>query len=480
MKNRFFSIVLSCVTSLSLLCGCSLSLSTQKEIDPAVEESKQLRAMGIINFEESQKGIPINSKDIKNLLQPGGYYIRHGDVLYPCYTDTKTYKGIGDKPDLEDRFNVFTSESIIDLPTLFEGDSLYYYNPSGVLMYSTFERFRDLGWSIGFRNIKTTPAGYLYLDLKNESSTDICILNSLSAARDLTKGDLFIDKIGGVKVTRDYCANGIITGLIEGVNYDLELYDGTSYRYLSANCNTRYFQSFEMYYIDEYTALQDYLYEITIPDYLLEGYYDVDAKGMFRYVKGKSYSDDTEFNQKLLYQYTTHEEGDMSLAEYKIPDPYSQNDLINRYRAYDEGFFAYEQTRKKTAEEQREEEERKKENEMSQIGLANFMAASRTNTEIWIPAGRPYRITLESEEPTGSITLRFANGKAVHLPYDHIAKTYSYEGSGDNSIVNLEVKGLYSDYQISLINAESYNGQDVAIAEAEAAAKAEEEAKKSK
>ena len=473
MKKRLLSVMLSAVMTVSMLSGCALSLSTESSAPVVTEEDAQMRAMGLINFEESTKGIPMNStKDITSKLVSGCYYVRHGDVLYPCYTDTMTYTDVAQYgPEYNTRFDVFTSKSIIDIPTLFEGDSLYYYNSTGILMYTTLERFKDLGWSVGFRNIKSTPAGYVYLDTKTEDSEGPCIMSTMKEVRDMFDGNIFIDKIGDVKITKDYLDGGVISGLVEGVSYDLELYDGTNYKYYESVCNTRFFQSYEIYYLDEYKPLQDYLYEIKIPDYLLSGYYNCDAHGMFRYVKGKAYNDDTDFNERLLYQYAIHEEGDMSHDTEVAPEPYSENNLLNKYRAYDEGYFAYEQTRPKTGDEILAEKEAQKEASegMNQLGLANFLAASCTQTDIWLPADRPVKISVQSKESTGSITMHLSSGRVVKMPYDRIAGTYTYEGTGDNSIAVLEVKGLYSDDNISLVNAESYHGQDKEIAAQEAA-----------
>lgn len=470
MKKRALKTILALmlsVSTLSSLSGCSLSLSTETESE-VTEELKQLRAMGVVSYEESTKGIPLNTKDITSKLKDGCYYIKHGDILYPCYTDKQTYTDILDyRPDPEDRYDVFTSETIIDIPTLFEGDSLLYYNTSGVLMYSTFERFKDLGWSIGLLNIKSTPAGYLYLDLENEKDECPCIMETMADVRTMFKSNIFIDKIGGVKITKDFCENGIINGLIEGVGYDIELYDGTNYKYYSATCNNRFFQSYELYFVDKYKPLQDYLYEIEIPDYLLEGYYDIDGRGMFRFVKGTEYDDNTDFNKRLLYEYEYHEKGDMSKDTVKIPAAYSENPELNKFNAYDEGYFGWEQT-----EELEAQSSGVSANEMSPIGLANFLAASRTTTDLWLPDGRPYKITVKSDESTGALALIYSNGKASKIPYDRIAKTYCYEGTGRGEKVTLEVKGLYSNYEITLINAETYKEQDKVAATEET--KAEE------
>lgn len=474
-KLRYIVPMLSAV----LLGGCSLSLPGEDEINEEEVKLQQLRDVGIIAYEESTLGIPVKTENITENMESGMYYVIHNNTLYPCYADTQTYD-YGDPPEYgpeyNNRFDIFTSESIVDIPTLFEGDKLYYYNEEGVLMYSTFERYKDLGWSIGLRNLKSTPAGYVYLNLEDEDEESPCILGSLESMRDISETSILIDKIGGIRLTSDYCENGIINGLIEGVSYDLEVYNGTNYYYYTSTVDTRYFQSFEVYRLDKYLPLQDYLYEIEIPEWLPEGYYDVDGVGMFRYVKGKQYDDNTDFNKRLLYQYTLHEPGDDSLAEEKAPGAYSENKDLNEFRAYDEGYFGYDDTipdYMKTSEELETERLAAEAEKKSELGMANFLAASKTSTQIWLPADRDFVITVDSKESTGSICLVYDGGRSIRMPYDRIAKTYSCTGVGKGEIVSLEVKGLYSDYDILLENAESYHGQDKEIASAEGEAPAE-------
>lgn len=458
MKNKTVGLLISGIMLISTLTGCSLSLSTG-DTSSSDAELMQLRDMGIIAYEESTLGIPMDTENITEKLESGHYYVKHGDILYPCYTDIFTYEGIAEfEADPITRWDIFNSESVINIPTLFEGDELYYFNDSNVLMFSTFERFKDLGWSIGLRDLKTTPAGYVYLDLENEEAPNECILPTLSSMRDLSKTSLLVDKIGGVRLTDKLCKDGIINGLIEGVNYDLEIYDGTNYHYYNTTVNTRYFQSMEVYAIDTYTPLQDYLYKIDIPEYLPEGYYDIDALGMFRYVKSDRYSDSTDFNTRLLYQYEVHNEGDWSLSENKAPAVYSETESLNKFIAYDEGCFGWVDPALRWVEDEEETEEEAME-EMSAIGLANFLAASKTTKEIWLPKDRDITVSIESKESTGSISLVYDSGKTVKLPFDRIAESYSCNVKGSGEKVTLVVQGLYSDYVIRLTNAESYHGQ---------------------
>ena len=68
-----------------------MSLSTDGEKN---EELERLRDMGIIAYEESTLGIPIDEENITENLISGHYYICHDNVLYPCYADYQTYDEI--------------------------------------------------------------------------------------------------------------------------------------------------------------------------------------------------------------------------------------------------------------------------------------------------------------------------------------------------------------------------------------------------
>lgn len=435
------------------LTGCNLSLSLDK--DSASSDSIGIaRDLGIINYEESTLGIPVNSENITSLMEDGEYYVLHDDVLYPCYTDMQMYDGITEGLYENDpRFDIFTSQSIINIPTLFEGDKLLYYSTSGILDYYTLERFKDLGWSIGIRNLQSTEAGYVYVDVENEDDYPY-ILDSCNEIREIIGNTLLIDKIGGQRLYDDYVEDGIINGLVEGVTYDLEVYNGTNYYYYDVNVNTKYFKSMELYAEAEYLPLQDYLYEIELPDYLLNGYYEIDAKGMFRLVHGTEYDDYTDFNQKLLYEFVDHADGDMSLSENKIPGRYSSISDLKIFRPYDEGCFGHEDN-ELTLDDLAGVYEEIAHTE----GMANFIEASKTQTDLWLPNGMACTITIESEESTGSIYLLRENGRKQQVPFDRINKYYQINVDGKDEKVTLIVQGLYHDYQITLLNAQGYRDQ---------------------
>lgn len=456
-RKAVLASVLAAITLSTCLTGCSFSLTGNSKNGGLTEELQSLRDKGIIAYEESTLGIKVDTEDITSKLVSGQYYVLHENTLYPCYTQEITFSEnelIVEKPDPKNRFCIVSSETVINIPTLFEGDKLYYYSEEGILNFTTLERFKDLGWSIGINKLKVTPGGYAYIDFDKDESYSLCLHNSLKGLDKYTDTTLLVDQIGGVRVTENFVEDGIITQLSEGATYDLAVYNGTNYIYVSANVDTRYFQSMEVYALAEYYTLQDYLYEITIPDYLLDGYYYVNGTGLMRLTRGSQYDEGTEFNEALLCQYKHHVEGDDTEKGTVIPFRYSETASLNNYTAWDDTCFGY--VDKNHVEEKEE---------ANADAIANFITASKTATKLWLPSGRDCVIEIVSSESTGDIYLQLSDGRLKKVAYDRIGQCYRLNIKGSGEIANLIVQGLYSDYTIRLTNAESYKNQDTIVTE---------------
>ena len=444
-KKGLLQFGLLSLLTMSLFTGCSLGRD-----DKGTKKFDNLWKTGTIDFEESTLGVSLHTKDITDVLTDGMFYVCHDEVLYPLFIDYKNFEELDEEQTEPTHYMVYTSESVINIPTLFEGDKLYYFSKSGVIDYFTVERFEDLGWSIGLRNLQsTTSKKHVYVNLEDDRNGVTILSNEFSTLHQLTDSTLLLDKIGGVRITPDFVEDGIVVGLTPGANYDIEIYNGTNYYYYNADCNVRYFRASELYALDEYEPLQDYLYEVEIPDYLLNGYYNFNGIGLVRYVKAASYDDFTDFNERLLYQYTPHNKDDDSLKEHIAPYVYSSNPYLRKFKAYDEGYFGY------------EEETVIVEDEETIFDKLNyFQEASTTEIELWFPAEKECFISVSSEETTGSIYLVMENGNRRKLNHNRLNKTYELLVDGKDFKAILEVQGLYNDYTITLTNAESYKGQD--------------------
>lgn len=447
-KNNIFKTSILFILIFSLLTGCSLGREAK-----IIKKYDFNEIGGIIDYQQSSLGIDKNSNNVTNQLKDGMFYVLDNETYYPIYFDYKNYEKIPASYVEKERMLIFNPETIVNIPTLFTGSSLYYFSKSGVTDYFTVERYKDLGWSLGLCQLKNTKSNkHVYLDFEDDSKGEMVISPDFDGIKNLSGSSVLLDKIGGVRVTPDFIENGIVVGLTPGATYDVEIYNGTNYNYYNADCNIRYFQAMELYALDEYEPLQDYLYEVKIPEYLLPGYYNFNNLGLVRIVKNDNYDEFTEFNEKLLYQYTYHQKEDDSLKEKAAPYIYSENEFLNQFKAYDETCFGYI--------DETYQEEQEMESDILLNKITYFKEASLKEIEIWFPKEKNCTISVNSEEKTGSIFLIMDNGNRTPLVYNRLTNAYELTLKGRDFKGILEIKGLYNSYKIVLKNAQSYKEQD--------------------
>ena len=463
------------VASCLFLTGCSFERKVQT--DEAYELEHEYNDGDIYYEENTGRGISLNTENITEYLSSGEYYILHDGALYPTYFSSQ----YGFKPDplslgdasSKKRFLCFTSENFKNIPTLFEGDKLYYFSGDGVYDYSCVERYIPWGWTVGIRDMHSNTTGHVYVNVPSQEDAEedkttvplyspefIDIYEHVDAENG---GKVLIDKIGGINFTDELIRDGMVDGLTEGAAYDFEMYRGTNYFYYHASANIFMFQGFESYALWEYTPLQDYLYEVKIPDYLLNGYYNFDGKGLIRLVRGTYWNQDTDFSEKLLYstyapgEYSPEELAELEEAEAaNMPRMYSENEKLNSFKAFDETCFGYVDEKEVATEETDASGGFKSELE------AAYLEASTTVTPIWLPQGSSCTIAIVTTEKTGKVKLE-TDGDKRTVPYDRIYGGYKLEFTGKGEKANIIVQGLYSDYTIKLVGCEQYRNQDSAV-----------------
>lgn len=482
MRNKIVKAVcigLVSILTIGTLTGCSLTGDNVGKKDFSTTDLTEIKyGEGDISYEESSYGIYSGEPNITELLQNGQYYILHDSYFYPLAIDWRNYQGdvgVGGKPDPEGRTAVFDSTSIVNIPTLFEGDQLFYYSTTGVYDYTILERFMPWGWTIGLAKLESNTTGHVFFKpgatleegINNgviSSAEFIPIYDIVNDETKQSNGEFLLDKIGGVKLSEKNLDNGRIFGLEKGKEYDLEIYTGTSYGYYNATASVFFMDSMETYAIYEYESMQDYLYEIKIPEYLLTGYYDVAGLGMMRLVRGSYYNDDTDYSERLLYPYyevpkdaTEEEIAQLQEKSWEEAGMYSDHEALNNFKALDETCFGW------VDEESENKENPNDDGSGDGISMDQFYEASTTKTSIWLPSGKKCTISIASTETTGYVYLEYASGTQRKIPYDRLLGGYVLDVNGSNEKADVVVKGLYNDYKLRLVNAESYRNQDSAV-----------------
>lgn len=453
IKKTKKAIALMMILTTIFATGCGSTTAVEKKDDITDNTSA-----GIIDYETSRQGVDSNQKDFEEKLVSGTFYVVHDGVYYPAYTYLKnesatneisadSYTSVDDS-----RMVFYTTENIVDIPTLFPGDHLVYYSTDELLDYVLWERYKDIGITFGVRNLEKTTAGKYYIDL---TADEECIIpdSELYEMYQLTVDNVMIDKVGGVVVDDSIVQDGIILGASKGKEYDMEVYTGTYYKHYNAIANIEAMKAYELFASIGIETLQDCFWEIDIPDYFVTGYYAVNNGGMIRVVKEPNYSEETDYNVQLLFP----DKKDNGDDEYVAPALYSDFPDLNSFStSQNEGTLGYVDPE---AEEQKEEEAKK---EAELPDAAKFKEANSMEYDLWFPEGKvcTIRIKSKSGETTGQAVVEFENGATSSLSYNRFDQVYEMTVNGKGNTGKISISGFWYDYDIELTNVEVYNGQD--------------------
>lgn len=272
--------------------------------------------------EEDVKKTIISVED----LEDNKYYVWHNDEAKNISSDLKgtvnsdVFKVCpsGDINWSKDSFIShtiwFTSANDSQIPTLYQGDELLYISSTYVPTEGiSWERFADYGYTIGVANMVGDKSGHYYIVNSGSkkgyagyvyTASDTNALNEFQ-----TVSNLFLDKIGSVKVRDNFISDGgTILGLEKDKKYVCEWYTGTYYQDFEMKANIHTFGSLESFMTYDYEFLHSNCIAITIPDWLKTGYYYLDNIGFFRYIastdakkyNGKPYDSNIDWNDPII------------------------------------------------------------------------------------------------------------------------------------------------------------------------------------
>ena len=250
------------------------------------------------------------------LLENNKFYVRHADdTCEEVYFGQGTYES-GRTVNTPDRERVLWYQDDYEkIPTLYEGDSLIFYSTDVLTEKFILERYEDYGYTIGLCGLTSTPSGRLSISTK---TNDNCTFPNGDTDVILTyqNDTVVLDKLGGQELRYEapssittqeereeaiknapITESGTIKGLKKDLVYEAEVYEGTIlHEGLEFTANVHAFGSMEV------TETTDFVFEVennvirvNIPDFFNSGYYNINGLGMFRYVKGKTYTDDMDF-----------------------------------------------------------------------------------------------------------------------------------------------------------------------------------------
>lgn len=294
MKKKILSILLIVSSMAFTMSGCTLK---REDVEPPSTELSEVAKT--------------------TTLESESFYV-WSDATFKK-SDITHYTFGGDEED-----GVVNPERIIwyseideeSIPTVYAGDEIVYCC-SGIMPEEfRWERFEDLGYTVGLTQLEQLPSKKyaLSLDVSDEHIYDKSdVWEAVSDYSDV--GLVIVDKIGGVSLT-DACVDesGTIVGLAKGAPYDMEYYVGTFMKEATVTASYHAFSSMEDVYSVDYDFLQSDIAVIKVPEGLKTGYYLLGGEMFFRYVNGSSYDQTTDFNEPNV------EEDDFSGSAEEMED----------------------------------------------------------------------------------------------------------------------------------------------------------------
>lgn len=412
------------------------------------------------DMQTSSLGIHTNEKNWMDRLSDNMFYVIHNDTYYPVYTylenaaaEEDNEYGVNLDYQVEtEKMLFYTTDNEKNIPTLYPGDKLVYYSHNHLLSYITWERYYDMGYTIGVTNLLSDIGGRCYIN-KEDTDDNYTVLpdSELYALEKETASNILFDKIGGMQVTPDMIENGIITGTKKDTVYDVDVYTGTYYQYYSVTANYHALHAFELYASIDYQTMQDFIYEVTIPDYLLTGYYNLNSIGLVRIVREETYDEYTDFNEKLLYQSDGYWSQDDPEYVYTYTPPYCYSDYepLNHYATDLVDAFGYK--------EQTEETESSVNADVLKEDVV-IQESIKKEYKLLLPDNKDCKIAVTSNkgEKTGRITITYDSGKQVSETFNYVDGVYELSVKGKGEVVTLTIEGFYSGYDVILTNASLY------------------------
>jgi hypothetical protein len=262
------------------------------------------------NASEGETAKPIEVDNMED-LESGKFYIQHKGKYYQLYRDHEGADGN----------TLWYNEDWKEVPTMYEGDQLIYYSDEHFDEKFTFNRYLYQGYTLGICNLTETDSGrFGYTG--DHDNTDI---NMASDAKKLYKvGDTFaiIDKIGGAPLRKgNIDTGGIIKGLKKNKIYNTQVYVGTNMFTFQLEADSIALTLSQSEDITDFTFLENRILQLNIPYKYKTGYYDINGMGLFRYVKGKTYNEKTNFNEpNIAAEETLSDSTDNQPKELAVSD----------------------------------------------------------------------------------------------------------------------------------------------------------------
>ena len=234
-----------------------------------------------------------------NNLSDNTYYILHQDddgvyYFYPMYSNEKNFT---EAPDRANPTRVmWFGDDYAAIPTFRQGDQIVLKTVS-IPGSFTWERFKYNGYTFGFCGAyRNSNTGQYYID--TEFGTNICRASSASPLLQLRDYYTMIYSIGGVEKLGpgNFMEGGAMAGLEKGAKYKCVFARGSMKYTFNLTADVRELTSMDVQSSISYKYLDHDLISIQIPKEFKTGYYSINNQGIFRYLTGDEFDEETNYN----------------------------------------------------------------------------------------------------------------------------------------------------------------------------------------
>ena len=226
----------------------------------------------------------------------GSFYIQHGKKYSVPYIGDRTFS-LKDEISVSPYRIAWFGKDYDCIPTMHKGDRLLYYSTSEFSPSFTFERFQNLGYTVGICGITQRETGD-YGFSSDSDALQIALNSDAGVLYQLGEHVVKIRSIGGTKLgPGNISKSGTILGLQKEKIYELELYVGTELKKYRFAADVQPFVSSEAYIFTNFDFHKDGTIEVILPDTLQSGYYNIANRGIFRYINSADeFTEDMDMN----------------------------------------------------------------------------------------------------------------------------------------------------------------------------------------
>lgn len=238
----------------------------------------------------------------KEELTNGKYYVKDGTKFYLIHDLDASSKGT----DLNTRKCAWTLKDDKLIPNYYCNELIAQASVEVNTEKSlVLERYKDCGYSIGIYGAEFHD-GFITFSANQD------IIRSTSAFDEIKNKEsshIMIESINGNPVNESMINEaGIIMGMEENASYDITFYAGTTYMQATVKADTHFYQSYEIYQLNDYTITKNGYVSITLPEDLESGYYRLAGEGFFRYYNFKKGEQDLASVDYNIPYYKSEEE----------------------------------------------------------------------------------------------------------------------------------------------------------------------------